>query len=164
MGWKQLKTQKSILPAFSPFEVLTFRSDKEGLKTSNSLKVYYPHLLYSSNLQPGWGWRRHCMCCINLYAKVVLGGQRRTLIFSSDVAAQFSCILSSCIFIGMNGVIVTSTLMLYEIIIFSKFLLVSGIKLYCLLPKAILLTDPMDQMIQHECPLHWNSFNHHCFS
>ncbi|KAJ8448863.1 hypothetical protein Cgig2_011484 [Carnegiea gigantea] len=34
MGWKQVKKQKSVLPAFSRFEVLTFGSDKEGLKTS----------------------------------------------------------------------------------------------------------------------------------
>ena len=93
-----------------------------------------------------------------------LTGPEENFIFSSDVATQFSCILASCIFTGMNGVIVTSALMLYGIIIFPKFLLMSGIKLYRLLPKAILPTDPMDQMIQHECSLHWNSFNHHCFS
>ncbi|KAJ8421252.1 hypothetical protein Cgig2_027763 [Carnegiea gigantea] len=49
MGWKQLKKQKSVLPAFSKFKVLTFRSDKEGLRTSDSLEVFYPHLLCSSN-------------------------------------------------------------------------------------------------------------------
>jgi len=64
----------------------------------------------------------------------------------------------------MKGVIVASDVMFDEIIIFPKLLLVSGIKLYRLLLKAILPTNPMDQMIQHECSLHWNNFYHHCFS
>jgi len=89
------------------------------------------------------GWRQHCMFCSNLYTNVVLRGQRRTFIFSSDVAAQSSCIPASCIFTGMNGVIVISDIMLYEIIISCpNFLLVSGIKLYRLFPKAILPPIP----------------------
>lgn len=51
----------------------------------------------------------------------------------------------------MYGVIVTSELMLYDwFIIFRKILLVSGIKRCRFFPKAISLTDPMDQMSQEE--------------
>jgi len=94
-----------------------------------------------------------------------LTGPVESSYFFSDVAAQSSCILASCIFTGMNGVIVISNILLYEIIVFPpKFLQVSGIKPYQLFPKAILPTNPMDQMLRHECSLHRSNFNHHCLS
>ncbi|KAJ8427422.1 hypothetical protein Cgig2_013666 [Carnegiea gigantea] len=161
--------QKSVLPAFSRFEVLTFRFDKEGLRTSDSLKVVGFYVLLSilalcCHIQFQWIGDSTVCVAVTFTTKLSYGARGELLFFSSDVAAQFSCILAPYIFTGMNGVIVTSALTLYEIIIFPKFLLVSGIKLYRLLPKAVLPTDPMDQMIQHEHSLHWNSFNHHCFS
>ncbi|KAJ8431613.1 hypothetical protein Cgig2_001090 [Carnegiea gigantea] len=44
MGWKQLKKQKSVLPAFSRFEVLTFKSDK-----SYALESYWNSCLGSES-------------------------------------------------------------------------------------------------------------------
>ncbi|KAJ8440242.1 hypothetical protein Cgig2_024007 [Carnegiea gigantea] len=46
---KQLKKQKST--KFFSFEVSTLMCEKEGIKSSNSLKAFYPHLLCSSNFQ-----------------------------------------------------------------------------------------------------------------
>ncbi|KAJ8440806.1 hypothetical protein Cgig2_000694 [Carnegiea gigantea] len=47
---QQLKQHKSTLPKFFRFEVSTFMCEK-GIKTSDNPKVYYRHLLCSSNLQ-----------------------------------------------------------------------------------------------------------------
>lgn len=75
------------------------------------------------------------------------GLEKSSFFFFQWRGSQSFCILA-CVFIEMNGGIVTSDILLYEIIIFSpKFLPVSGIKLYLLFPKAILPTDPMDQML-----------------
>ena len=47
---QQLKQHKSTLPKFFRFEVLTFMCE-EGIKTSDNPKLYYRHILCSSNLQ-----------------------------------------------------------------------------------------------------------------